>query len=150
MALNRSTGLRNKMLDTGSFRSVMTDCFINIYSGTRPASADDAVPGSAVLLATIKDGSDDLSGLDWETSAASGSIKKLASQVWREDAIIATGVAGWFRIFENGDTPGNASATAARADGTVGTSGADMALSSVNFTQGATLTLSDSSKFTLP
>jgi hypothetical protein len=46
-----STGLRNWLLGYGSMREVFADCVLKIYSGTAPASADDAVTG--VLLATI-------------------------------------------------------------------------------------------------
>lgn len=148
MALNRSTALKNKLLDTGSFKSIFALCFINIYSGTRPASADDAVPANAVLLATISvDGG--ATGLSWDTAAASGALLKAQDEVWQEDSILATGVASWFRIYEATDTPANASSTKARADGTVGTSGADLDLNSVNLTIGAPLTLTDATQFTM-
>ena len=62
---------------------------------------------------------------------------------------MATGVASWFRIYEATDTPANASTTKARADGTVGTSGADLNLNSVNLTIGAPLTLTDASGFSI-
>jgi hypothetical protein len=270
MSLNRSTGLRNKLLDTGSFRSIMDRCFINIYSGSRPSSADDAVPGASVLLAVISvngssadavelvtngtfaadaswtkgtgwtisagvassDGSQsadsDLTqdqagglvqngvayqvtytitrsagtitpyvggtagttrstagtftetiyagasqallmranldfigtvdnfqvtmlrtGLQWEAAADSGELLKEQDQDWEEDAVLADGTAGWFRIYEATDTPSAASTTAARADGTIGTSGADMNMSSVNLVTGVPLTMPDTSKVTL-
>lgn len=148
MALNRSTGLRNKMLDTGSFKTIMALCFINIYSGARPASADEAAPGGAVLLATIsKDGG--VTGLSWDTAAANGELLKKQDEVWQEDSVIASGVAGWFRIWEATDTPGGASTTKARADGVIATSGGDLNLSSVNLTAGVPLTIGNASKFTL-
>lgn len=270
MALNRSTGLRNKLLDTGSFRSIMDRCLINIYSGSRPSSANDAVPGSSVLLAIIsvngsyadavelvtngtfasdtswtkgtgwtiaagvassdasQAGNSDLeqnqaggllqngvayqvtytitlsagtitpmiggtagttrnssgtfqetiyagatqviamradadfngtvdnfqvtmlrTGLQWEAAAVSGELFKEADQDWEEDAVLADGVAGWFRIYEAGSDPAAASTTAARADGTIGTSGADMNMSSVNLVTGVPLTMPDTSKVTL-
>ncbi|MBI4695588.1 MAG: hypothetical protein HY749_16345 [Gammaproteobacteria bacterium] len=148
MSLNRSTGLRNKLLDTGSFKSVMNLCFINIYSGARPASADDAVPGGCVLLAVISDNGGG-SGLNWDAAAAAGALLKSQTQTWSEDSILADGTAGWFRIYEATDTPAGASTTKARADGTIGTSGADLNLSSVNLTAGTPLTLSNASQFTM-
>lgn len=148
MALNRSTGLRNKMLDTGSFKSICALCFINIYSGARPASADEAIPGGAVLLATIsKDGG--VTGLSWDTAAANGELLKKQDEVWQEDSVIASGVAGWFRIWEATDTPSGASVLKARADGVIATSGGDLNLSSVNLTAGVPLTIGNASKFTL-
>jgi len=149
MALNRSTALRNKMLDTASFKTIFALCFINIYSGSRPASADDAVPGGSVLLATIsKDGG--VTGLSWDTAAAAGELLKKQDEVWQEDSVIASGVAGWFRIWEATDTPGGSSTTKARADGVIGTSGADLNLSSVNLTAGVPLTIGNASKFSMP
>ena len=270
MALNRSTGLRNKLLDTGSFKSIMARCFINIYSGSRPASANDAVPGASVLLAVVsKSGSnasgaelvtngtfasdtgwtkgtgwtiaagvatsdasqvadsdleqeqagslllndhayevtvtitrtagaitpmiggtagttrsssgtftetiyasasqtismradedfagtvDDFeitplaTGLSWDTAAAAGELLKSQTETWQEDEVLATGVAGWFRIYEATDTPSGASTTLARLDGTIGTSGADLNLSTVNLVAGVPLSLTNASKFTL-
>lgn len=149
MSLNRSTALRNKLLDTGSFKTIFALCFINIYSGSRPSTADEAVPGGSVLLATIsKDGG--VTGLSWDTAAASGELLKKQDEVWQEDSVIATGVAGWFRIWEATDTPGGASTTKARADGVIGTSGADLNLSSVSLTAGVPLTISNASKFSMP
>jgi len=46
-----STGLRNYILQEGSFREAFKDCKIQAYSGTAPASADDAYTG--VLLLTL-------------------------------------------------------------------------------------------------
>lgn len=51
MAFKLSTGLRNFMLDFGSLRKAFENSVINIYSGTAPASANDAATG--VLLNTI-------------------------------------------------------------------------------------------------
>lgn len=149
MALNRSTGLRNKLLDTGSWRDIMALCFLNIYSGTRPTSADEVATPGAILLASITVNGDGATGLSWEASAASGAIQKLQSQVWQEDSILATGVATWFRIYEATDNPANASTTLARADGTVGVSGSDMNLSTVNLTLGVPLTLNNTTQFTI-
>lgn len=148
MALNLSTGLMNKLLDTGSFKSIFALCFIDIYTGARPSSANDAVPGGAVLLARIsKDGG--VTGLSWDTAAAAGALLKKQDETWQEDACLATGVAGWFRIWEATDTPGGASSTKARADGTCGVSGADLNLSTVNLAVGVPLTLGNASKFSL-
>lgn len=149
MALNRSTGLRNKLLDTGSFKTIFALCFINIYSGARPSDADSAVPGGSVLLATITKDGDGVTGLSWDTAAANGELLKKQTETWQEDGVIATGVAAWFRIYEATDTPSGASTTKARADGTIGTSGADLNLTTVNLTAGVPLTIGNASKFTL-
>lgn len=137
MSTTKSTGLKDKLLDTGSFRTIMALGFINIYSGSRPATADEAVPAGCVLLATIKNGADDSTGLTLEADATSGSLGKTAAETWREDSVLATGVATWFRYYEAADTPADASTANARIDGSVGTSGADLNLSSVNLTASA-------------
>lgn len=46
-----STGLVNRMMDTGSFRDIFIDCAIDVYSGVAPASADN--PPTGTRLATI-------------------------------------------------------------------------------------------------
>lgn len=51
MAEKLSTGLRNYLLGEGSMRKAFEDAVIKIYSGSAPASADNAVTG--VLLAVI-------------------------------------------------------------------------------------------------
>ena len=44
MALRLSTGLRNAMLGTNSFKTVMQNGVIRVFSGVQPTSADDARP----------------------------------------------------------------------------------------------------------
>ena len=49
MSLTLSTGLANKLLDTGSLKTVMTGAGgfqIDIYSGSKPATADAAETGT--------------------------------------------------------------------------------------------------------
>ena len=75
------------------------------------------------------------SGLHFAAAAASAALAKLSSEVWQTN-VAAAGVAGWFRMHPVGDATG-LSTTLARIDGTVGTSGADMNLSYVNFVAGA-------------
>ena len=51
MALRLSKGLRNFLLEGGSLKRALANGAIEIYSGSQPTTADDAVAGS--LLATI-------------------------------------------------------------------------------------------------
>ena len=129
--MKASTGLRDDMLDTNPFRTIMDDCFIKIYeSGSSPpASADDAVVGT--LLLTISDDGG-LDGLHWAATASNGSIAKEAAQTWKGE-VDTTGVADYFRIVLAGDA-GGSSGTLQRIQGTVGTVGADLNLSSVSLT----------------
>jgi hypothetical protein len=139
MAAKFSTGLRNKMLDNGSFKATMALGFIKIYgSASAPASADDAVPGGATLLCTISNNSTG-TGINMAAAAASGAIPKLASETW-SGVNAATGVALWFRHVAVGDD-GTLSTTQARVQGAVGTAGAELNLSNTTLTSAATQTI---------
>lgn len=144
MAIRLSTGCSTKVLGTGSVKSVFTACFIDIYSGSQPTSPDD-VPNGTKLLTLYSDGSS--AGLNWGTAAA-GSLPKASGETW-SGTILASGVAGWFRIREASDAGTASSSTAARIDGSIATSGADLNLNSLTLTAGAPFTLSAAS-ITLP
>lgn len=131
-----STGLRNKLLDTGSLKATMDLGSVKIYAGTVPASADDAL-GSATLLCTITQNST-ATGISLDTAAVGGVIAK-AAEVW-SGTNVASGTATFFRHVATGDD-GTSSTTQARIQGTVGTAGADLNISSVSLTSGATQTI---------
>ena len=138
MALKASTGLRNKLLDTGSLKSILAAGFIKIYAGTIPASADDAIPGGATLLCTISINSTG-TGINFDTAAVGGTLSKAPGEVW-SGVNAAGGTATFYRHVEAADD-GTASTTQARLQGTVGTAGAELNLSSVNLVNGATQTV---------
>lgn len=125
-----STGLRNKLLDTGSLKSILAGGSIKIYSGAEPATADAAVTGT--LLCTITNGG---SGINLAVSAASGIIQKLASETW-SGTNAATGTAGYYRHVAAGDD-GTLSTTQARIQGDISTVAADLNLSSTSLVSGA-------------
>lgn len=135
MALKSSTGLRNKLLDTNSLDAIMAAGFIKIYSGTAPASADDAVPGGATLLCTISINSTG-TGINFAASASNGVLAKAGGEVW-SGVNAATGTATWFRHVAAGDD-GTLSTTQARLQGAVGTAGAELNLSSTSLVSAAT------------
>ncbi|RZL88830.1 MAG: hypothetical protein EOP82_21680 [Variovorax sp.] len=144
MTLKVSTGLRNAMLDTQSLKTALALGFIKLYSGAVPATADAAVTGT--LLTTISVNSTG-TGLSLATAAASGTIAK-ASEVW-SGVNAATGTATYFRFIAATGDDGTLSTTQKRLQGTVGTSGADLNLSSVNLTATAVQTI-DAANITLP
>lgn len=147
MALRLSTGLVDKMMTNNPFRVVMNLCFIDVYTGSRPAAPDDAIPAGSVKLVTISNNST-ATGLTFAAASVVGVIQKAAAEVWSGVNVIG-GVAGFARMREAGD-PGTAlSTTAARADLTVGTSGADMNISSTVLVAAAPTNVS-SAQFTLP
>ena len=135
--MKASTGLRNKLLDTGSLKSIFNLGFIKIYSGTVPADADAAL-GSATLLCTISVNSTG-TGTTMEASASDGTLEKNAGEIW-SGVNAASGTASFYRHVAAGDT-GAASTTEARIQGSVGTAGADMNLTSTSLVAAATQTL---------
>ena len=130
--MKRSTGLRNYMLATGSFKEAMDGKVIKVYAGTAPASADDAI-GAATLLCTISvDGTG--TGGTFEVVPASGTISKDTSEIWTGD-VVANGTASFFRMLTTADD-NSYSTSAVRMQGTVGLVGADLNFSSVSLTIG--------------
>ena len=135
----------------GSLKDVFRDGVLKIYSGTQPTEADDAVAGT--LLCTITEDAGTFvagafdNGLEFGT-AASGAIAKAAGETWQGVAS-ASGTAGWFRLVANATDAGAESTTLPRIDGSIGTSGADLNLSSTSITSGQTYTI-DTFSLTLP
>ncbi len=138
MALKSSTGLRNKLLDTNSLKTLFANGFIKLYAGAAPASADDAIPGGATLLCTISLNSTG-TGINFDTTASGGALAKAPGEVW-SGVNAATGTAAWYRHVAAGDD-GTLSTTQARLQGTVGTVAAELNLSAVALTSGATQTI---------
>lgn len=145
MATRLSTGLVNKLMDTSSFDTVFNAGFIDIFSGTQPASADDAPTGTK-LCTIYSDGA--AAGLHFAAAAVNGALAKLGTETW-SGTVQNTGTAGWFRLREASDAGTAHSTTAARMDGSIATSGAQMNLGSLTLTQGAPFVLT-AATFTLP
>jgi len=147
-----STGLRNEIMKVGgkSYADALANCTLHIFSGTQPASADDAETGT--LLVPITDSSGAFTsgvatnGLNWGDCVA-GILSKLASQVWSGVAV-ASGQAGWFRIYANTVVTG-ASTTAIRIDGAINLSNAEINSGNLTITIGGTTTI-DALNVTLP
>jgi hypothetical protein len=55
MALKASKALRNGMLAYGTFRQQMADCFLRVYSGPQPSTAE-AAPTGTLLCTYSRDG----------------------------------------------------------------------------------------------
>jgi hypothetical protein len=135
----------------GSIKDVLMDGVIRIYSGSQPSSPDAAVTGTLLLeisesAGTFAAGAFD-NGLEFG-AAASGVIAKAAAETW-QDVGLASGTAGYFRFVANATDAGGASTTLPRIDGSVGTSGADLNMSSTSIASGSTYTI-DSFQLTLP
>lgn len=99
---------------------------IRIYNGTRPANVNTAVSGQTLLAELIGN------------ATAFGSVSGgalTAGAIAGDSAADATGTATWFRVFK-------ADGTSACVDGDVGTSGADLNLSSTSLTAGQAVNIS--------
>ena len=128
--INSSTGLRTSMLVGPGVKPTLDGGEIRIYSGIRPATADDSL-GAAVLLCTVLlDGTD---GIVFNDSTA-GILTKPAGATWTGDNV-ASGTATFFHIVQSADT-GAASTSAPRLQGTVGVVGADLNLDTVALISG--------------
>ena len=136
MAIKTSTGLRNAMLDTGSFKSIMDGGTVKIYSGAVPADADAAL-GSAVLLVPITNAST-ATGVTMAAAAVAGVLTKTVAEVW-SGVNVATGMASFYRFVTAADT-GAASTTEKRVQGLCATAGSDMNMSDTTLTAAATHT----------
>lgn len=117
-----STGLRNKMLSTNSFRSLMDGKKLLIYSGPVPATADAAL-GAATLLCTISE-SGSATGLTFAATASSGTIGKTGTETWSGINAVS-GTASFFRFVDPADTT-DASTAVVRLQGTIGQIATDM------------------------
>lgn len=94
---------------------------LSIYTGSQPATANDAATGTKLVDITIN-------GFN---APASGSAT-LNTSTPNTGVAVATGTAGWGRIVGG---------MGERIDGTVGTSGTDFTINSTSITNGATVTL---------
>lgn len=148
MAIRLSTGAINKLLDTGSFKGLFTGGFIDIYTGTQPASPNTGAGtvGATKLCTVYSDGAS--AGLNFAAAATDGVLSKLGTETW-SGTMLANGQAGWFRLRETSDTGLSDSTTAARMDGAIATSGAQLNLGSLTFTKDAPFMMA-SATFWLP
>lgn len=147
MTIRLSTGIRNKMLDggaSGGVKGAFNLGFIAILTGTQPAGADSPATGTLLGTVSVNGGG---TGITFDNAVA-GVIAKAAAETWRFTGL-AAGIAGYFRLYAAGDTITNTSTTAARIDGSIGSSGADLNLSNLTIEVGQVNTC-DTFTFTLP
>lgn len=130
--MKRSTGFRNYLLATGSAKAALDGKVIKVYSGTAPATADDAL-GAAVLLCTISvDGTG--TGVTMAATASGGQLTKNSSEVWK-GTIGTSGTASFFRM-ETAADAGVLSTTAVRLQGNIALDGADLNFASIDLVAG--------------
>ena len=139
MTVRFSTGIRQQMLadaaNSGNgLAEIMTDGVIYIQSGAQPGSADNAMTGSTLLIISVNGGTftpgSPTNALEFDAPVA-GVLPKAAAEVW-QGVGIAAGVATWFRHMANAVDGFGSSTTLPRIDGSAGTFGTDIILSTVN------------------
>jgi hypothetical protein len=123
--LEFSTGMKNYMLGTGSLLAALntmgsggaSGCEIRCYSGTIPASPDDAITGTKLL--TIKNGA---AFITWEADTTNKTVKKVAAETWSGTVGTATNLTlTHFRIVSSATDDGDdASTTDKRVQGSIG------------------------------
>jgi len=126
----------------GSLQTLLMDGIIRIYSGAQPTDPDAAETGTLLVEITVASGAfvagSAANGLELDP-IISGVLSKATDEVWSGVAV-ATGGAGWFRFYAN-DVDTSTEPGAVHIDGSVGTSGATLNLSSTSITLGATVTI---------
>ena len=134
----------------GSLQKLLLNGIIHIYSGSQPADANAIEIGSKLLEVTISSGAftpgSPTNGLEI-SGPIEGVIGIRNGEVWSGVGLV-DGTAGWFRFYSNDEDTG-ADASAVRMDGICGTSGAQLNMSSLLISTGATTTI-DSFVITMP
>lgn len=99
--------------------------YLRIYSGTQPTDANTAV-GAQLLLAELR----------FAATAMLSSIDGIltANPLVQDDNANNTGTASWYRCLQS-------NGTTAICDGSVGTSGCDLNMNSVNISQNAVVAI---------
>ena len=139
MAIRLSTGLKDAMLGNVGLSAALANGAINIYSGSQPGAADNAVTGTLLGQITLDGGAfshgSPTNGLNWDTPD-SGVIDIPAADNWQGTGL-AEGVAGWARFVGNPLDDGNSSTSLARLDMSVGKGVGDLQLANVNIVVGS-------------
>jgi len=143
MSIRMSTGAMNSILSSASFKDTFANGVLCIYSGPQPANADMVETGDLLAEVTI-DGAAFTPGggvgLNF-ADAIGKAISKEAGETWKGNYLTA-GTMGWFRFYANDKTTG-ASTAAIRLDGNIGTSRADIIVTSTVATVGGSITFDE-------
>jgi len=135
----------------GSLRDLFKDGVLRVYTGTVPATADAAITGTKVLEITLNSNAFVAGAFDYGLEfgdAAAGVIAKVVAEVWSGVGLAPGGTATHYRLVGNASDTDALSTVLPRIQGTVGTSGADLNMSSVTVVTGATTTI-DTFSYTL-
>lgn len=138
-----STGFRDLILGTDSFKGIFDTGVIFLFSGTQPSSADNAVSGTHLGTITVDGGAfafgTAANGLVFDPPVE-GLVSKAAADIWRFTGL-EDGTVGWGRLMANAPDDLAASAILPRIDFSVGRTGADLNLSSTTIITGQSGTI---------
>jgi len=109
--------------EADAFSDLLDSGYLRIYDGTRPATADTAVT-TQVLLAELR--------FNNPASGAATNGALAFSPITSDTSANASGTASWFRALRS-------DGTSAVMDGTVGTSGCDLNLTTTTIVEGNTV-----------
>lgn len=125
MALNpkRTNAVVNSLCDT--MAALLNTGYIRIYDGTQATNADTAL-GAQTLLAELRFGATAF-------GAASNGVAT-ANAITADSSANATGTATWFRCLKS-------DGTTVVFDGSVGTSAADLVLTTTSIVSGASVSI---------
>ena len=125
MALNTQMAYATVNAEADAMSDLLDNGYLRIYDGSQPANADTAV-STQTLLAELRFNA---------TAAPAASNGVLTfNAVTAEDSALATGTATWFRALKS-------DGTTVVMDGSVGTSGANLNLSSASITIGSSVSV---------
>ena len=122
--LNFATAVRNARLDAITTYAAGS-AKLRIYSGTQPATADTALSGNTLLAELTCNAT-------FAPSASSGALT--LNSITSDSAADATGTATFFRLLKS-------DGTTVVMDGTVGTSGCDLNLSTTSIVANAVVSV---------
>lgn len=136
MALNPHIAYAARQAALNNALALANSGTLVIYSGTQPANADTALAGNTVLSTST------LSNPAFSNATGgSGSTTTAALTLPANVSASATGTATWFRIYQS-------NGTTAVADGSVGTSSADLIVSTTSFVSGGLVTFIGTNQYT--
>lgn len=142
---------------TVSWAAVPGATSYRIYRGTAPATETVYYTALGTATSFLDTGAANTggtpavantTGITFNADGSGGILSQTTGTDWL-GTIAAAGTAGWFCVCESTDDGISASGTAARWDGAVATSGAEMNLASLTFSLGAPFTVTDA-QFTFP
>lgn len=117
------------LVDSFDLGSTDANGDVKVYSGTAPADADAALSGNTLLAQAEMSNP----AFGAASDANPGAVATMSGLPKSDTSIDATGTATFFRIFDRNNV--------CRAQGTVGTSGADMIVTTTSLVAAATFTI---------